>query len=185
MTEYDEVELAGGATLRVHAPSKCAGQTCSVHNPSDHPLKDAPRIWKASSGLFERECEHEIGHPDPDALAFLIRVRGEKADVLKYHGCDGCCVPPRKPIVMEFVKRDLSQPRLLPVAKWLSSRYGSLSRDIGFCLAFVCLLLLFLGSDSGYLFVGLLLGAAYYLSTTFLVRHYKHQHPQYFRRSTR
>jgi hypothetical protein len=181
---YDEVTLANGAVLRVHAPDKCAGQICSVHNPSDHPLKDAPRAWRASYGLFERECEHKIGHPDPDALAFLVRLRGESASHLKYHGCDGCCVPPRKPIVMEFVKRELPRsPRLLPLAKWLAGRLGTLSRDWALCFAAVCLAILFLGSQSGFLFVGMLCGATYYASTTSLVHCYKNRHPQYFRRS--
>lgn len=52
--------------LRVHAASKCAGQWCAVHNPSDHHMKDFPQHFRLDRGIMERTCPHGVGHPDPD-----------------------------------------------------------------------------------------------------------------------
>ena len=40
--------------------------------------------------MFERICEHGIGHPDPDQVSYWQRW-GKEA--LAIHGCDGCCRP--------------------------------------------------------------------------------------------
>jgi hypothetical protein len=66
----------------------CAGQRCPLHNPSDHPLKDAPMRWRGDVGIIERTCPHGIDHPDPDDL----RIRSGFGGV---HSCDGCCRSPR------------------------------------------------------------------------------------------
>jgi len=70
--------------LRCHPPSACAGQTCAVHNRSDHPMRSFKQHWRDDRGIMERVCEHGVGHPDPDDLA--IR-EGRDSGV---HGCDGC-----------------------------------------------------------------------------------------------
>jgi hypothetical protein len=80
------------APLRVHAASQCAGEWCCIHNPSDHPLKDADMVIRLdrTRAPVERVCEHGTGHPDPDSLAFIISYYGaSEADGV--HGCDGCC----------------------------------------------------------------------------------------------
>lgn len=41
------------------------------------------------SGLVERLCEHNVGHPDPDSVAFLIKTTGETH--WGVHACCGCC----------------------------------------------------------------------------------------------
>lgn len=81
-------EHLGAAIVRTHHISKCAGQTCALHNPSDHPLRDAPLHWRGDRRLMERICAHGIGHPDPDAIAYGLSVGGTDTGA---HGCDGCC----------------------------------------------------------------------------------------------
>lgn len=77
--------LVGGQKLfNVHAPSKCAGEFCTIHNPSDHHMRDWAQNWRGDRGLMERLCpDHGIGHPDPD-----------DPNPDRMHGCDGCCRPP-------------------------------------------------------------------------------------------
>ena len=87
MSEYDTVEVVGG-TLKCHPRGWCAGEFCSIHNPSDHPLKDAPLNWRADRGIMERICVHGVGHDDPDDLAYRKLVGLEASGI---HGCCGCC----------------------------------------------------------------------------------------------
>lgn len=85
------VQIGGTVLVNVHAPSKCAGEACVMHNPSDHHMRDWPTNWRGDRGLMERLCPHGIGHPDPDALAFQVRIGNDWQGV---HGCDGCCRAP-------------------------------------------------------------------------------------------
>jgi hypothetical protein len=90
---------SSGRRLEVHASSPdCFEYNCCIHNPSDHPLVDADIVWRQAGAFdikpshMERICEHGVGHPDPDALAYLNRTgKGELAHSLSIHGCDGCC----------------------------------------------------------------------------------------------
>lgn len=82
-------------TLRTHAKQDCH-PPCPVHAPSDHPMREWPKVWRPDRGIFERTCAHPerggCGHPDPDTLAYIRRMYGEKAaDTAGVHGCDGCC----------------------------------------------------------------------------------------------
>lgn len=73
----------------VHDPKACGGQFCPFHNPSDHHMKAWPmNIRLDNRALTERICEHGVGHPDPDSVAFFER-HGVKS--MGVHGCDGCC----------------------------------------------------------------------------------------------
>lgn len=72
--------------LTTHAPDKCAGSHCPIHNPSDHHMRKWPQHWRDDRGIMERTCEHGVGHPDPDCI-YAQRDGG-------LHGCDGCCMPP-------------------------------------------------------------------------------------------
>lgn len=72
--------------------TECDGSPCPIHNPSDHPLRDAPMQIRWG-GLIERTCPHGIGHPDPDSLDWLRR-HGHDAPGI--HGCDGCCHTPKE-----------------------------------------------------------------------------------------
>jgi len=90
--EQDSMTLPNGDVLRFHPQKQCAGGTCCLHNPSDHHMKEWPLNWRDDRGLMERICEHGVGHPDPDGLAHIVAVHGQKAaDVEAVHGCDLCC----------------------------------------------------------------------------------------------
>ena len=81
-----------GQKILVHDKDKCKGDYCCIHNPSDHHMKNWPTHWKDDSKMMERICEHGVGHPDPDDLAFVTKSLGE--EITKYraiHGCCGCC----------------------------------------------------------------------------------------------
>jgi hypothetical protein len=79
-----------GQKLIVHRRDECSGR-CPIHNPSDHPLKDAPTHWREDRSIMERICEHGIGHPDPDDTGYKVIERGEPLEYIDVHGCDGCC----------------------------------------------------------------------------------------------
>ena len=86
----DESELwfVGEVLLsNVHPVSVCADGPCCLHNPSDHPLRDAPLRWRPGRRM-ERVCWHGIGHPDPDDLAHR-RASGHPDTAA--HACCGCC----------------------------------------------------------------------------------------------
>lgn len=80
-----------GVRIIVHAPSTCAGNACTLHDPSNHAQRDWPMNYRSDRGLMERICPHGIGHPDPDDLAFHVR---QGRDWQSVHGCDGCCSEP-------------------------------------------------------------------------------------------
>ncbi|HYH54817.1 MAG TPA: hypothetical protein VD761_11875 [Solirubrobacterales bacterium] len=74
-----------------HLESECE-PPCPIHAPSDHHMKDWRLHWRSDRYLMERICEHGIGHPDPDHMARIERLKGEEfADGHGLHGCDGCC----------------------------------------------------------------------------------------------
>lgn len=82
----DLIALHNGDILTIHDLEACAGQACSIHNPSEHALNAAPLYWRGH--VMERICPHGIGHPDPDDLDWRRRT-GQPANGV--HGCDGCC----------------------------------------------------------------------------------------------
>lgn len=72
----------------IHSAELCQGHNCVIHNPSDHHMRSWPLTWRGDKGVFERQCPHGVGHPDPDDGDYLISVgRGDWT----IHGCDGCC----------------------------------------------------------------------------------------------
>ena len=81
-------------TVTYHNPSVCAGEACTLHNPSDHHMAAWPLVLR-ESGLMERKCPHGVGHPDPDSVAWA-EANGPEACRASWriHGCDGCCASP-------------------------------------------------------------------------------------------
>lgn len=79
--------------LWVHAAGTCVGAFCCIHDPSNHSLKNAPRNWRGDRNLMERICEHGVGHPDPDDLAYhrLIDGSPDADDESWARGVHGCC----------------------------------------------------------------------------------------------
>jgi len=71
----------------VHPKKDCAGPHCPFHAPSKHHMAAWPMILRETT-LVERQCEHGIGHPDPDSLAWFKKNKIKGYEV---HGCDGCC----------------------------------------------------------------------------------------------
>ena len=54
---------------------------CPIHRPGEHRMVTWPLHWRNDRRIFERICQHGIGHPDPDSTP------AEQSA----HGCDGCC----------------------------------------------------------------------------------------------
>lgn len=80
-----------GTKYWVHRWRKSCRDGCAIHAPTPHHmhLEDWPQLMREST-LIERICEHGIGHPDPDSLAFFVKNGDDGWGV---HGCDGCCAP--------------------------------------------------------------------------------------------
>lgn len=76
----------------VHPKKGCTG-TCYIHNKSRHPLRHAPLKINMETGMIERMCEHNIGHPDVDYLR-ARQESGEDISFMGIHHCDGCCTTP-------------------------------------------------------------------------------------------
>jgi hypothetical protein len=86
-TGHSEVRtLVGGMTLVTHKQADCIAP-CPVHAPSAHHMIAWRQLYRFDRGIMERNCEHGIGHPDPDDFAI---INGTDDGT---HGCDGCCVP--------------------------------------------------------------------------------------------
>lgn len=74
-------------TLYTHQPDQCLGERCTIHNRSNHHMRDFRQYWRGDRGIMERICEHGVGHPDPDDYSVYNGVDDG------VHGCDGCCEP--------------------------------------------------------------------------------------------
>lgn len=118
--------VLGEMTLITHSREKCEGRgiPCCVHSPSDHHMVGWSMTWRADKGVMERKCVHDVGHPDPDHLAYVRSLtpehecvfnRGQSVSFSEWveldeqdacifphlewqsiHGCcpELCCVPP-------------------------------------------------------------------------------------------
>lgn len=79
------LEHSGTVLSNVHDPARCAGRPCTIHNRTEHSMREFPQSWRSDRGIMERICPHGVGHPDPDSPW--------SADSFEWlHGCDGCCV---------------------------------------------------------------------------------------------
>jgi hypothetical protein len=83
-----DVEIEGLRLTNVHEPSQCRGRNCVIHNPSLHHMHSWRLHWRQDRGIFERICEHGVGHPDPDQFEFWHLTNQDWQGV---HGCDLCC----------------------------------------------------------------------------------------------
>jgi len=90
---WEEAKLEHSPVLLMaHPPGKCAGEHCTLHNRSDHPMRAFMQHWRDDRGLMERICTHGVGHPDPDQWDYLVQRYGERRAHSEFvHGCDGCC----------------------------------------------------------------------------------------------
>jgi hypothetical protein len=99
--EYKETYVTGTGQIltNIHPKTLCEGRPCTIHAPSDHHMRDWPTHWRSALDPFdyrtimERQCPHDVGHPDPDHMAYLKTILSEEAVWAEgLHGCDGCCV---------------------------------------------------------------------------------------------
>lgn len=116
---YDLWSMDTGDLLRTHGSDQCAGNFCAMHNPSDHPLRDAVMKWDGNRNLMVRFCEHGIWHPDADDLAFKHRSCGARwASMCEIHKCDGCCLPiENRKAIMAQMESDMA-PSLWDKIRW-------------------------------------------------------------------
>lgn len=85
-------KLNGRKLGGVHFEEDCEGETCVIHKPTDHHMREWSLHWRNDREIFERICEHGIGHPDPDQFEFwAAMMTPEAAEAEGIHGCDGCC----------------------------------------------------------------------------------------------
>lgn len=94
---HDTWEDCTGRKFYVHKRTPdCDINGCAIHNPSYHPLSDAPQYMREDRGfLIERVCEHGTGHPDPDSASYMAKT-GYGSSIW-VHGCDGCCQEDEEP----------------------------------------------------------------------------------------
>jgi hypothetical protein len=93
--------VPGQGVYKTHGPKLCSGQTCCIHNPSDHHMVDWPMIFN-NQRLFlaQRVCEHGVAHSDPDSLRYFANrqdIPDRIVTMLAIHECDGCCLPDNLP----------------------------------------------------------------------------------------
>jgi hypothetical protein len=79
--------LAGGRTLTgAHGIERCIGDTCAIHNVTQHPLSEWPQEYDELERTISRICPHGIMHPDPDDAPYRASTGRSTR-----HTCDGCC----------------------------------------------------------------------------------------------
>lgn len=83
-----DVEIDGLRLTNVHESWRCAGRPCVIHAPTLHHMRTWRLHWRGDRGIFERICQHGVGHPDPDQFAFWKKTGRDYEAV---HGCDFCC----------------------------------------------------------------------------------------------
>jgi hypothetical protein len=79
-----------GIEKYIHTLESCDGLPCPIHAPSEHRMNEWP-IYIRTSALTERLCEHSVGHPDPDSVAWMTRMDPANGPSYAIHGCDSCC----------------------------------------------------------------------------------------------
>lgn len=80
--------------VNVHTAIQCQGQTCCIHNPSQHHMLTWSPSWDSIYKQMWRKCPHGLRHPDPDDLAYIREHWGTAEAARSYaHPCDGCCQP--------------------------------------------------------------------------------------------
>ena len=83
--EEDEGEQLEHSDVKLQAHDKgmCLGKFCTIHNRSDHSMREFPQHWRGDRWIMERICTHGVGHPDPDSP-------WDEESSEWIHGCDGC-----------------------------------------------------------------------------------------------
>jgi hypothetical protein len=79
--------LEPAVILGVHSTSVCAGQSCAIHQRTNHRMRHFPQFFDNQTQAMYRVCVHRNFHIDPD----------ERPNVITqfYDGpgdCCGCCL---------------------------------------------------------------------------------------------
>lgn len=122
-------DFFGHELINVHEQDDCVGPNCPIHNPSNHPLHDAPQAWSELTHSMWRLCRHRQAHPDPDDY---------KNHAINHpHDCDGCCTTrfepqiilksePKnvviEPVVVTLSERMRRQCAILGVERWVAKK---------------------------------------------------------------
>jgi hypothetical protein len=80
----------GQVLVNVHEPYECVGENCTIHDPSDHHMKDWPQEWDQSRRIMMRVCSHGDMHIDPDEPGYLSCV-WDNSQAVPRLVCDACC----------------------------------------------------------------------------------------------
>jgi len=73
--------------LLSHEPDECQStDVCTIHNRTEHHMREFKQFYRFERGIMERICSHGIGHPDPDDHKIITGSDDGE------HGCDGCCI---------------------------------------------------------------------------------------------
>lgn len=70
MSERHQLENSEQFLVGVHPADRCAGESCTIHNRSDHPLRHLPQVWNGEyMERYEPAAEGETGRiwQDPDS----------------------------------------------------------------------------------------------------------------------
>lgn len=83
-----QILIEEGLLVNVHSEGLCRGRHCTIHRPTDHHMRSWPLHWRDDRKIFERTCQHGIGHPDPDQEDHWRETNQMFQSI---HGCDFCC----------------------------------------------------------------------------------------------
>lgn len=79
-----QLEHSTTQLVNIHDITQCQPNPCTIHNKTDHHMRQWPQHWRSDRAIMERICPHGIGHPDPDSP-------WPNNSHQWVHGCDGCC----------------------------------------------------------------------------------------------
>lgn len=66
-SKLEKVQLENSnEVIWVHTKDKCKGQTCCIHNRTNHSMRSFPQHWREDRKVMERICPCGCGHIDPD-----------------------------------------------------------------------------------------------------------------------
>jgi len=113
-----------------HDYGTCVEEYCTLHERSNHSMREFPQHWRGDRGIMERICTHGIGHPDPDDYRFL---NGEDDGI---HGCCGCCMDGSS----EYDMANVNQERLqkAEIQANCSHKWRNEFSNTSFITHFVC-----------------------------------------------
>lgn len=62
-------ELESGVVFNVHHPLNCEGEVCTIHNRTEHSLRQFAQVFNERDGHIYRVCRHLNFFLDPDEVS--------------------------------------------------------------------------------------------------------------------